>query len=58
MLKVRMEKHVQAIMYGKEREGKEGGKTLQKETQFCINGKRIFYPTQYHAYFWCCVRTQ
>lgn len=17
-----------------------------------------FYPTQYHAYFWCCVRTQ
>lgn len=58
MLKVRMEKYVQVIMYGKEREGKEGGKILQKEMQFCINGKRIFYFIQYYVYFWCCVRIQ
>lgn len=41
MLKVSIEKkfadhHV--------RKGKEEGKILQREVQFCINGKRIFTP--------------
>lgn len=35
------------------RKGKEELRNclLRKEMQFCINGKRIFYPTKYHAYF-------
>lgn len=48
-MKKRLENHV--------RKGKGGTENTRGGVQFCVNGKRI-YPTQYHAHFWCCVRTQ
>lgn len=40
------------------RRGKGGTENTTGGNAVLYQWQAYFYPTQYHAYFWCCVRTQ